>query len=144
MFSAYLEVRLNVGADVTPTEYTGWGEWEKKFNPTLNPFGQDPKQRSFHPHGDEQEYVKNYDHKFVWTHLHEQTSDLVVAGYVSSSDTLSYFITEKPWDSPGDCAIVALEVDCDCSKADGLEGKGFTDPDCEICGGNGFFTKVLE
>ena len=125
-----------------PNQYNGWTEWKVKFRPLANHFSKDPNQHSFQPNGDEEKYVKNYDPKFVWTHIHGETSDSVKAGYLSSSDTFSYFITELPWESQGDYALVALEVTCDCSQVDGSEVEG--DPDCDACGGNGFLTKVLD
>jgi hypothetical protein len=79
------------------TEYQGWNEWENKFKPIKNKF-RDPQHEevAFETYGEEWEFVKAQDPKYVWTNIQGDMSDLIVAGF-AFLNRLQYYITEIPW-----------------------------------------------
>jgi hypothetical protein len=132
---------------VEAVEYQGWSAWANKFKPVNNQFVSDPDQQVFDTHGQEGEYIKTVDNKYVWTWVQGDLSDLIVAGY-HYVNRLGYYVTEVPWDNEWDSCLLSEEVECECYKEDGyydrwgdLEQSG--DPDCDKCEGYGYATSYV-
>jgi hypothetical protein len=133
---------------MTYTEYQGWTEWENKFKPIKNPF-RDPQHEEimFETYGEELEFVKAQDPKYVWTNIQGDMSDLIVAGF-AFVNRLHYYVTEVPWEHEDDYALLSVEVECECYNEDDdvIESRGgeYGNPDCEECEGNGMVTKYVD
>lgn len=125
------------------TEYQGWTAWEDKFKPIKNHLVNDPDQRMFETYGEEVEFVRNYDNKYVWTYLQGDMSDLVCAGY-HYVNRLGYYISEVPWENEDDYALLSVEVECECYNEEGYEDGEYGRADCEECEGNGHITKYID
>ena len=123
----------------TYTEYQGWQEWENKFKPIKNHF-RDPQHEEiiFETYGEELEFVKSQDPRYVWTNIQGDMSDLIVAGY-AYVNRLHYYITEVPWENEDDYALLSVEVECECYDEESGEGK----PDCIECEGYGLVTNYV-
>ena len=127
----------------THTEYQGWDEWAEKFKPIKNHLDSDPDQLLFEIYGEEIEFVRNYDPRYVWTNLQGDMSDLICAGY-HYVNRIGYYITEVPWDDDMDYALLSVEVECECYDEDREDNDdGFGSPDCEKCDGYGLVTNYV-
>jgi hypothetical protein len=129
----------------THTEYQGWDEWAKKFRPIQNQFYPDqPETTMFETYGEEVEFVRNYDPKYVWTNLTGDESDLICAGY-HYVNRIGYYITEVPWEDEMDYALLSVEVECECYDENREDNDGeFGAPDCRECEGYGRITRYLD
>lgn len=117
----------------------GWSEWKGKYHPIKNHFGSDPHQDSFETYGEEWEFVKSQDPKYVWTWIQGDMCELIIAGY-HHDGRLGYYITELPWEDEHRYALLSAEVECECYDEETGEGK----EDCDECEGWGYVTKHLE
>jgi len=120
------------------TEYQGWDEWEKKYKPIKNHFRNDPDETMFETYGEEWEFVKAQDPRYVWTNIQGDYSDLIVAGR-AFVNRLHYYITEIPWENEDDYCLLSVEVECECYNEEEGEGKA----DCAECEGYGMVTKYV-
>jgi hypothetical protein len=126
------------------TEYQGWSEWEKKFKPIKNQF-RDPQHEeiAFETYGEEWEFVKAQDPRYVWTNIQGDMSDLIVAGF-AFVNRLQYYITEIPWDNEDDYVLLSVEAECECYDEDREDNDGeFGAPNCPECDGYGLVTKYV-
>jgi hypothetical protein len=134
-------------AETPYKEYQGWSEWADKFKPIKNHLVNTPDQQMFETYGEEVEFVRNYDPKYVWTSLQGDMSDLICAGY-HYVNRLAYYITEVPWEHEEDYALLSVEVECECYSEDDdvMESRGgeYGNPDCEECEGSGLVTKYVD
>ena len=122
------------------TEYK-WSDWEAKFKPIKNKFSKDPDEVMFETYGEEWEFVKAQDPKYVWTNIQGDYSDLIVAG-IAFVNRLSYYITEIPWENEDDYCLVSVETECECYDEDREDNDGeFGDANCPECEGYGYVTK---
>ena len=127
-----------------PTQYNGWDAWAKKFKPIQNKFyPNEPETKMFETYGEEVEFVNNYDHRYVWTNLTGEMSDLVCAGY-HYVNRIGYYITEVPWDNEDDYALLSIEEECHCYNEDGYEDGEMGKADCPDCEGYGLKTRYLD
>lgn len=125
------------------TEYQGWKAWEDKFKPIKNQFRNDPDETMFETYGEEVEFVRNYDPKYVWTYLQGDMSDLICAGY-HLVNRLGYYISSVPWDHEDDYALLSVEEECECYQEDREDNDGeFGDANCQECEGYGYVTKYV-
>ena len=130
------------------TEYQGWTAWETKFKPIKNHF-RDPQHEEimFETYGEELEFVKAQDPKYVWTNIQGDMSDLIVAGF-AFVNRLHYYVTEVPWEHEDDYVLLSVDVECECYSEDDdvMESRDgeYGNPDCEDCEGNGFVTKYVD
>lgn len=126
-----------------PVEYQGWMEWSDKHDPISNHFRNDPDEQMFETYGEEVDFVRNHDPKYVWTWIQGDMSDLIVAGY-HYVNRLGYYITHVPWENEDDYALLSVEVECECYNEEGYENGEYGRADCEECEGNGHITKYLD
>lgn len=124
-------------------EYQGWKAWEDKFKPINNHLSKNPDENMFETYGEEVEFVRNYDPKYVWTYLQGDTSDLICAGY-HFVNRIGYYITEVPWNHEDDYALLSVEEECECYQEDREDNNGeFGDANCQECEGYGYITKYV-
>jgi hypothetical protein len=126
------------------TEYQGWSEWENKFKPIKNHFRDSQHEEiAFETYGEEWEFVKSQDPKYVWTNIQGDMSDLIVAGF-AFVNRLQYYITEIPWDNEDDYVLLSVETECECYDEDREDNDGeFGDANCLECDGYGLVTKYV-
>lgn len=123
-------------------EYQGWDEWEDKFRPKKNHIRNDDT-LDYETYGEEYDYIKTLDPRYVWTNVQGDMSDLIVAG-VAYVNRLSYYVCEVPWEDEDDYCLVSVETECECYDEDRLENGGeYGDPDCKECEGYGLVTKYV-
>jgi hypothetical protein len=125
-----------------PIEYQGWKAWEEKYKPIKNKFRKDPDELSFETYGEELEFVKSQDPRYVWTNVQGDMSDLIVAGY-SYVNRLSYYITEVPWENEDEYALLSVEEECECYNEDGYDNGEMGRANCPECEGYGLVTKYV-
>jgi hypothetical protein len=126
------------------TEYQGWSAWENKFKPIKNHF-RDPQHNEimFETYGEELEFVKAQDPRYVWTNIQGDYSDLIVAGF-AYVNRLHYYITEIPWENEDDYVLISVESECECYDEDREDNDGeFGDANCLECEGYGMVTKYV-
>jgi hypothetical protein len=128
---------------MTHTEYQGFMEWSDKHEPIANHFRNDPDEQMFETYGEEVDFVRNHDPKYVWTWIQGDMSDLIVAGY-HYVNRLGYYITHIPWEDEYDYALLSVEVECECYNEEGYEDGEYGRADCEECEGNGHITKYVD
>jgi hypothetical protein len=127
------------------TEYQGWAEWEAKFKPKQNHLSKF-ECKMYETYGEEYDYIKSLDPRYVWTNVQGDMSDLLVAG-VSWVNRLSYYVCEIPWEDEDDIVLLSTEEECECysDDEDVLQQRKdeWGDPDCEKCEGNGYVTTYV-
>ena len=127
------------------TEYQGWAEWEAKFKPKQNHLSKF-ECKMYETYGEEYDYIKSLDPKYVWTNVQGDMSDLLVAG-VAWVNRLSYYVCEIPWEDEDDSVLLSVEEECECYSEDEeiLEQRNdeWGDPECEKCEGYGYVTNYV-
>lgn len=125
------------------TEYQGWDEWETKFKPKKNHFSK-YDETMYETYGEEWEYIKNLDPRYVWTNVQGDMSDLLIAG-IHYVNRLGYYVTEVPWDDDMDSVLLSVEVECECYDEEGHEDNGgeYGKADCTKCEGYGYVTNYV-
>jgi hypothetical protein len=117
-----------------------YGQWLEKYKPIKNKFSKDPEQIGFETYGEEWDFVKSQDPKYVWTNVQGDFSDLLVAG-VAYVNRLQYYITEIPWENSDHYIIISEETECECYNEEEYEDGEVGRADCEECEGSGWLTK---
>lgn len=124
-------------------EIQGWNKWEEKYKPIKNKFSKDPDETMFETYGEEVEYVRNVDPKYVWTYLQGDMSDLICAGY-HYVNRLGYYITAVPWENEDEYVLLSVEEECQCYDEEGYENGEYGNPDCQECEGSGYVTNYVD
>lgn len=121
-----------------------WETWVEKYKPTKNHITKYPDPQSefesFETYGAEWEYIKSLDPKLVWTEIQGDMSMLLVAG-IGFVNRLCYYVCEEPWETGDEQVLISVEVECKCYDEDKFEWGG--DPDCDVCEGNGTYSKYV-
>jgi hypothetical protein len=126
----------------TSTEYQGWAEWEAKFKPKDNHLVTS-NGKMFETYGEELEYLKTVDPKYIWTYVDGDMSSLLLAGY-HYVNRLGYYVTEVPWDNEYDSCLLSVETECECYDEDRADNGGeYGDENCDKCEGYGYVTDYL-
>ncbi len=124
-------------------EYQGWNEWEAKFKPIKNQFRKpEHEEVAFETYGEEWEFVKSQDPRYVWTNIQGDMSDLIVAGF-AFVNRLQYYVTEVPWEDEDEYVLLSVEEECECYEEDGYDDGEYGNADCELCEGAGYVTKYV-
>ena len=127
-------------------EIQGWNEFESKYKPIKNHFSKDPDEVMFETYGEELEFVKAQDPRYIWTYLQGDMSDLVVAGY-HFVNRIGYHISEVPWENENDYVLLSVQVECECYSEDEdvMETRNYDygDPNCTKCEGYGMITEYV-
>ena len=125
-----------------------WDEWVEKYKPIKNHITKYPDPNAefeaFETYGDEWEFVKSQDPKYVWTMIDGDMSSLLVAG-ISWVNRMVYYICEVPWEDENEQVLVSVEVECECFDQDKYdEGEDAGDPNCPECEGYGLRTAYAD
>ena len=125
-----------------------WDEWVEKYKPIKNHITKYPDPQSsfemFETYGEEWEFVKSQDPKYVWTEIQGDMSMLLIAG-VAFVNRLNYYVCEVPWETGDEQVLVSVEVECECFDQDKFdEGEDYGDPDCKECEGYGLRTAYVD
>ncbi len=125
-------------------EYQGWDEWVEKFKPKDNHINGQGKM--YDTYGEEYDYIKSLDQKYVWTYVDGDMSSLIIAGH-HWVNRIGYYVTEVPWEDDMDACLLSVEEECKCYNEDDdvMEERGgeYGHPDCEECEGYGYVTNYL-
>lgn len=125
-----------------------WEAWEEKYKPVNNHFTAkkypDNPEQSFETYGEELDYIRSLDPRYVWTEIQGDSSMLLVAG-VAFVNRLSYYVCEEAWLTGDEMVLISVEVECECYIEEGypaiiddyLESG---DPECKKCEGTGVKT----
>jgi hypothetical protein len=128
-----------------PVEILGWQAFVDKYKPIPNKFSKH-KELMYETYGEEVEYVKTIDPRYVWTNVQGDECDLIVAGY-AYVNRLSYYITEVPWTNDADMVLLSVEKECECYSEDEEvlveRNDNWGDPDCDKCEGAGYVTEYV-
>lgn len=131
-------------------EYQGWDEWAEKFKPEENHI-KTSNELMFETYGEEYEYIKSLDPRYVWTHVQGDMCDLLVAG-VAYVNRLCYYVTEVPWEDDMDTVLLSVETECECydenegyiiTLPNGQQYNQDGDPNCSKCEGYGLVTEYV-
>lgn len=123
-------------------EIQGWDAWAEKYKPEENHIVTS-NELMFETYGEELEYIKSLDPKYVWTSVQGDMSDLIVAGF-AYVNRLCYYVTEIPWEDEDEYVLLSVEKECECySEERADEGGEYGDPDCKLCEGYGLVTEYV-
>jgi hypothetical protein len=126
-------------------ELQGWNAFEEKYKPIKNHFSSDPNEVMFETYGEELEFVKAQDPKYIWTYLQGDDCDLICAGY-HYVNRLGYHISSVPWTDEDEYVLLSQEVECECydeEAVDNGEREEYGDPNCDKCEGYGRITEYV-
>ena len=123
-------------------EILGWEAFEREFRPKKNHIVPS-NDYNFETYGEELEYIKSLDPRYVWTWIDGDMSSLLVNG-VAFVNRINYHVCEVPWDENVDYQVLlSVEVECECYSED-YEHGDYGDPDCQKCEGYGMVTEYVE
>ena len=117
------------------TEYQGYDAWATKFKPRPNHFKTD--ELMFETYGEEVDYVRAIDPKYVWTYVDGDMCSLLVAGY-AYVNRIGYYVCEIPWENDMDSVLLSVENECDC-----YDEEEDANPECPKCDGYGLITEYV-
>lgn len=131
-----IEDVVNLG----PSEIT-FSTFEELYKPKSNhisPYGN----KHYETYGEEYEYIKTLDPRYVWTEVQGDMSMLLVTG-VAFVNRLSYTVCEKPWTDEFQTVVISMDIECECYDEEAMENderEEYGDPSCEHCEGYGLKT----
>jgi len=105
--------------------YQSWFDTFKPITNSIRNNGDFP----FETYGDEMEFVRNYDPKFIWTEVDGEGGTYITAGY-HYVNRIQYYITENPWEDEYTEVPTWVYRDCDCRTE---ETDWEADPECTEC-----------
>ncbi len=117
----------------------GWSKFADEFK---------PKNKVYETYGEELEYIKSLDPRYVWTNVQGDFCDLLVNG-IAFVNRLSYTVCEVPWEEDTDYeVIISVEKECECYSEDedvlAERNDEWGDPECEKCEGAGYVTEYTD
>lgn len=107
-----------------------------------------PKNKVYETYGEELEYIKSLDPRYVWTNVQGDFCDLLVNG-IAFVNRLSYTVCEVPWKEDTDYeVIISVEKECECYSEDedvlAERNDEWGDPECDRCEGAGYVTEYTD
>ena len=127
-------------------ELQGWNAFEEKYKPIKNHLSSDPDEVMFETYGEELEFVKAQDPKYIWTYLQGDECDLICAGY-HFVNRIGYHISSIPWENENDYVLLSVQAECECYSEDEdvMETRNYEygDPACTKCEGYGRITEYV-
>jgi hypothetical protein len=116
------------------SKFYTYSSWEETFKPITNSI-RNNSDLAFETYGEEQEFIRNYDPKFIWTEVDGDSGTYIVAGY-HYVNRIQYYITTNPWEDEYTEVPTWVYRNCDCvdEETDGiLTYEGDPNPDCPNC-----------
>ena len=120
-----------------------WSDWEGQYKPSdYNPITNTNK-RTYSSSGEQLNFVKSQDPKYVWSWVLGDVCDTLVNGF-TDKNVSHYYICKKPWDESNNYEVViSVKVDCVCYDEDAYEnGNGYEN--CKECEGTGYHREWIE
>ncbi len=111
------------------SKFYTYSTWEETFKPIKNEISKYPDILHFETYGEEQEFVRNTDPKFIWTEVDGEGGTYIVAGY-HYVNRIHYYITTNPWIDEYTEVPTWVYRSCDCTEEEGFEDGN---PDCKEC-----------
>ena len=125
------------------SKFYTYDTWVDTFKPIENTIGQYAQYASagelitFETYGEDMEFVRNTDPKFIWTEVDGDSGTYILAGY-HYVNRIQYYITEIPWDDEWTEVPSWVYRECDNAvdgecKVDCTEcnGESTVDVDCD-------------
>lgn len=129
------------------TEIQGWNAWAEKYKPIDNTVVKSAGTKMFETFGDEWEFIKEQDPRYVWTWVTGDMCDIIVAG-MAYVNRFGYYVTEVPWEDDDLSVLLSVETECDCYSEDDdvMETRNgeYGDPECDKCEGYGYVTNYVD
>ena len=110
------------------SKFMTYDYWDTTFKPIKNNLtnGEDIH---FETYGDEYDFVKAQDPKYVWTEVDGDSGTYIVAGH-HWVNRIHYYITENPWEDEYTEIPTWCYRQCDCAEEN---EDGDYNPDCPEC-----------
>ena len=108
--------------------------WVKEFQPMMNHLREQDRnilELPYETYGEENEYVKQQDNRFVWTEVDGDCGTYIIAGY-HWVNRIQYYITNKPWEDEYTEVPSWSYRQCDCCDLEEFEEIGYN-PNCPDC-----------
>ena len=125
-------------------EIQGWSAWADKYKPKSNHLSK-YEETMYETYGEEYEYIKSLDPRYVWTSVSGDMCDLLVAG-VAYVNRLAYYVTEVPWEDEDTTVLISVEKECECYDEEAMDNgdrEEYGDPNCQLCEGYGLVTEYV-
>lgn len=116
------------------SKFYTYQSWVDTFEPKTNSI-RNNGDLAYETYGDEMEYIRNTDQKFIWTEVDGDGGTYILAGY-HYVNRIQYYITEKPWEDEYTEVPTWVYRQCECADevVDGiLTYDGDYNPDCTEC-----------
>jgi len=118
-------------------------QWDEIYMPINNHIRTDSGQM-FETYGDEWEFIKEQDPRYVWTWVDGDLSTLLVAG-IGFVNRIGYYVCQTPWEDDNACVLVSEDIECECYSEDedvmATRNGEYGDPNCTKCEGYGYATE---
>ena len=111
------------------SKFYTYQSWVDTFKPINNSIGNHQDINTFETYGEDMEFVRNYDPKFIWTEVDGDSGTYIMAGY-HYVNRIQYYITTNPWEDEYTEVPTWVYRDCDCRTE---ETDWEADPACEEC-----------
>ena len=110
------------------SKFYTYSAWEETFKPITNSI-RNNGDLAYETYGDELEFVKQQDPKYIWTEVDGDAGTYITAGY-HFVNRIQYYITTNPWIDEYTEVPTWCYRRCDCTDEDGFEDGN---PDCPEC-----------
>ena len=113
------------------SKFMTYDYWHETYKPIKNKISKYPDDSLIHfeTYGEEVEFVKTHDPKFIWTEVDGDSGTYILAGW-HWVNRIHYYITENPWDDEYTEVPSWVYRTCDCAEE---SEDGDYDPDCKEC-----------
>ena len=110
------------------SKFYTYQSWVDTFQPITNSI-RNNGDLAYETYGEEMEFIRNTDPKFIWTEVDGDNGTYLEAGY-HYVNRIQYYITTKPWDDEYTEVPTWVYRDCDCRTE---ETDWEADPECTEC-----------
>ena len=109
-----------------------YDEWVDTYKPIPNKIAKFPNGNAFETYGEELDFVRSHDEKFIWTEVDGDGGCYIINGY-HFVNRIQYYVCEVASLEPRyQEVVVNLYQDCSC-----LDDDYNANPDCQECEGSG-------
>lgn len=108
------------------SKFYTYSSWVDTFQPMANAI-RNNEELPYETVGEELEYIRLQDPKFIWTEVDGDSGTYIVAGY-HYVNRIQYYITNRPWEDEYTEVPTWVYRECDC-----VDEEGESKPDCPEC-----------
>lgn len=124
------------------SKFYTYSAWEEIFKPIKNKISKYPDDSLIHfeTYGEEYDFIKEQDPKYVWTEVDGDSGTYIVAGH-HFVNRIHYYITENPWEDEYTEVPSWVYRTCDCQELEDIDlespefcdecDEGMIDIDCD-------------